>query len=424
VWGRYEGTDPIVLFFSGHVYPKGAQLAHQLRRLLGDSLFWAGMHRFLVDNAYRPVTTPDYAVAMEQTCQCDLDWFFDQWAYGIGYPQVTFTRHWDAPTKTLHVTVAQTQRVDSLHPLFRFPVTLRVITADSVVRQQIMVSKASETFAVAVPSEPLSFRFDEGGWLLGTVTGDLSGAELAQMAAHDLDVRGRDWALRALATVHDSTAQAARRFVVLSEHQAELRQLALEAMGGDSSDATRAVLRSALRDPDGSVRGAALDALAALDQPVAAAAATAMWASDPSDAARQAALGVVARAQGPEALTLLVAAAGPDQPLGTRFRTISYLRRIHDPRALDALERLTASTEDRNIRTSGLGALAANDSARATAVALRLIADPDPLFASTAVRIAARVGGAAARARLQQALAQEKRVFVRLAIQQALAPRP
>jgi hypothetical protein len=33
------------------------------------------------------------------------------------------------------------------------------------------------------------------------------------------------------------------------------------------------------------------------------------------------------------------------------------------------------------------------------------------------------VGGAAARARLQQALAQEKRVFVRLAIQQATTPR-
>ena len=423
VWGRYEGTDPIVLFFSGHVYPKGAQLAHQLRRLLGDSVFWAGMHRFLVDNAYRPVTTPDYAVAMEKTCHCDLDWFFDQWAYGIGYPQVTFARHWDAASKTLHVTVAQTQPVDSVHPLFRFPVTLRVITRDSVVRHEIMVSQASEIFAVPLPSEPLSFRFDEGGWLLGTVSGDLSGPELAQMAEHDLDVRGRDWALRQLATAHDSTAQAARRFVVLSEHQAELRHLALQAMGSDSSAATRAVLRSALRDPEGMVRGAALAALAALDQPTAAAAAAQMYATDPSDAARQAALGVVARAQGAGALDLLVAAVGPDQPIGTRFTAVGYLRRLHEPRALDALERLTANTEDRNIRTAGLSGLAASgDSARAATVALRLIADPDPLFASSAVRVAARVGGAAARAQLQQALAREQRVFVRFAIQQALAP--
>jgi aminopeptidase N len=423
VWGRYEGTDPIVLFFSGHVYPKGAQLAHQLRRLLGDSLFWAGMHRFLVDNAYKPVTTPDYAVAMEKTCNCDLDWFFDQWAYGVGYPQVTFTRHWDAPSRTLHVTVAQTQPVDSVRPLFRFPVTLRVITRDSVVRQQITVSKASETFAVSLPSEPLSFRFDEGGWLLGTVAGDLSVPELARMAEHDLDARGRDWALRALATAHDSTAQAARRFVVLSEHMAELRQLALEAMGADSSPATRAVLRAALRDPDGVVRAGALGALAALDHAGAVAAATALYPNDPSDAVRQSALTVIAEAQGPDALDLLIAATAPDQPLGTRGTAVPFLSRIHDPRALDALERLTASTEDRNVRSAGLRALAASgDSARAASVALRLIADPDPLFASAAVRVAGRVGGAAAKATLAQALPKEPRVFVRLAIQQMLTP--
>src|SRR5437773_1467974 len=80
VWGEYSGTDPIALFFSGHVYPKGAQVVHQLRRLLGDSLFWAGLHRFLTDNAHRSVTTADFAVAFERVCRCDLDWFFDQWA--------------------------------------------------------------------------------------------------------------------------------------------------------------------------------------------------------------------------------------------------------------------------------------------------------------------------------------------------------
>ncbi|MFN8652582.1 MAG: M1 family aminopeptidase [Gemmatimonadales bacterium] len=418
VWGQYQGTDPIVLFFSGHVYPKGAQLAHQLRRLLGDSLFWAGMHRFLVDNAYHPVTTPDYAAAMEQTCHCDLDWFFDQWAYGIGYPRVAFARHWDAAAKTLHVTVTQTQPVDSVHPLFRFPVTLRVITRDSVVRREIMVSRASETFAVALPAEPLSFRFDEGGWLLGTVAGDYSEAELATMAAHDLDVRGRDWAIRALADRHDSTAQAARRLVVLSEHMPELRELALEAMQADSSAATRQVLRSALRDPAGAVRAAALQDLGQLDVAAAAPAADTMYRTDPSDAARQGALAVIGRARGGAALDLLLEAAGPDQPLGLRFTALTYLGTIHEPRALDGIERLTASSENRNLRMAALNTLAASgDSARAAAVALRLASDPDPLFAVSAVRVAGRVGGPAAKAQLKAALPKETRVFVRQAIQ-------
>ncbi|HWA58374.1 MAG TPA: M1 family aminopeptidase [Gemmatimonadales bacterium] len=417
VWGQYEGTDPITLFFSGHVYPKGAQLAHQLRRLLGDSLFWAGMHRFLVDNAYQPVTTPDYAVAMEKTCRCDLDWFFDQWAYGIGYPRVSFTRHWDAAARRLHVTVTQTQPVDSLHPLFRFPVTLRVITGDSVVRKQIMVSRASETFAVELPSEPLSFRFDEGGWLLGTVAGDYTEPELATMAAHDLDVRGRDWAIRALAERHDSTAQAARRLVVLNEYMPELRALALEAMGADSSAATRSVLRSALRDPAGAVRAAALQDLVRLDPAGAAPVADTMYRTDPSDAARQGALAVIGEARGAAALDLLLDASNPDHPLGTRFTALTCLSRLHGARAFDGIERLTANTENRNLRIAALNALAASgDSTRAAAVALRLVSDPDPLFAVAAVRVAGRVGGEAAKARLKRALPKETRVFVRQAI--------
>ncbi len=428
VWGKYQGTDPIALFFSGHVYPKGAQLAHQLRRLLGDSLFWAGMHRFLVDNAYQPVTTADYAIAMEKTCNCDLDWFFDQWAYGIGYPKVQFARHWAASLKTLHVIVTQTQPIDSLHPVFQFPATIRVITRDSVVRRQIMVRHQTDTFAIALPSEPVSFRFDEGGWLLGTVTGDLSEAELSQMAKHDLDIRGRRWALGGLESSHDSVAADARRFVVLNEHSEWLREVALRQMPGDPPGGidSRAVAAAALRDPAPDVRAQALRTIAAFDSIAggkgdALTAATAMYSTDPSNGVRQAALGIIAKARGKDALDLLVAASGPDQPIQSRFGAIQLLSKMRDPKSLAALERLTATTEDRNIRTLGLNGLAeTGDSARATSVALSLIGDYDPLFAAAAVRVVGRFGGAAGKAKLREAQKKETRVLVRGAMEQAL----
>ena len=179
VYGDAKGRDPIQLFFSGHIYPKGAQLAHQLRRLLGDSVFWAGMHRFLTDNAYKPVETADYAIAMEKTSGRDLDWFFDQWAYGIGYPKVQLTREWNAGAKTLTITLRQTQKIDATHPFFRFPATVRIVTRDSVVRHEIMATEQNQKFVIALPSAPITFRFDEGGWLLGTVQdgSDAGGAE-------------------------------------------------------------------------------------------------------------------------------------------------------------------------------------------------------------------------------------------------------
>jgi len=423
VWGKYQGNDPIALFFSGHVYPKGAQLAHQLRHLLGDQVFWAGMHRFLSDNAYQPVTTADYAVAMEKTCNCDLDWFFDQWAYGIGWPKVEFRRHWAANLKTLHLIVSQTQPIDSLHPVFQFPATVRVITRDSVIRQQVFIHHQTDTFAIALPSEPLSFRFDEGGWLLGTVKGDLSVAELADEAKHDLDIRGRRWAIGELEGNADPVAVETRRFVALNDHTEWLREVATRMMARDSNPETRAVVVAALRDPEPQVRNQALQTLTSLDSAQGLTAATALYTTDPNDDVRNTALAVIAARRGKDALPLLLAAVGPEQTANRRFTAMNFLAHIRDPQSEDALERTTATVEDRFIRQSALQSLATTgDSARATALALKLIPDYDPLFAVTAVQVVGQVGGDAGKARLRDAMKKETRVFVKAAMEKALAP--
>jgi HEAT repeat protein len=106
-----------------------------------------------------------------------------------------------------------------------------------------------------------------------------------------------------------------------------------------------------------------------------------------------------------------------------RANAASLLGRIRDTRSEDALELMTATTEDRNLRTGALNALAATgDSTRASTLARRLIGDYDPLFAAAAVRVLARTGGEAGKAQLREAMAHESRVYVRLAMQQALTP--
>ncbi len=421
VWGEYEGNDPVALFFSGHVYPKGAQVAHQLRRLLGDSLFWAGMHRFLVDNAYRPVTTPDFADAFEKTCRCDLGWFFDQWAYGIGYPKVHFTRRWDPDRRILTFSVTQVQRIDQRHPVFRFPVTIRITTRDSIVRHDITVSRPSQVLAIPLPSAPLAVRFDEGGWLLGTVTGDYTTTELAVMAEHDLDFSARNWALQELGAASDTIAVAARRMIALNEHVAWLRRRALAQLADDSSDATRAVVRAALRDQDPDVRAQALVTLNTLE-PRAARDAAAAYAADPSDAVRARALEIMARVDGAAALPALLHAAAADHPLRLRIAAMRGLTGRHDSAAVDALDAMTAPTESRELRTAALTALGATDSARAVSAATRALEDPDPLFAVEGVQVLARLGSSADRAHLEAAATTDSRASVRAAIRTALGP--
>ncbi len=380
------------------------------------------MHRFLVDNAYKATTTKDYADAMEKTCHCDLGWFFDQWAYGIGYPQLDVTRRWDPAARVLHVTIRQMQPTDSTRPLFRFPTTIRVITADSVVRDSVMVlAEKTQTFDIRLPSAPLSFRFDERGWLLGTVHTDQTPDELAYMAEHDLDTSARNWALRALSQSQDTAAVYARRFIVLNELMPDLRAEALRQMAHDSTPQAITIVRSALRDPDASVRSQALVRLASLDPAGVADTALAMYHQDISSGTRATALRVYATLSGPSALATVVEASGPVHALSVRFTAAALLPRMDAPSAEEALERLTDPSEVRELRMAALrGLFASGDTARALAAGTRGLTDYDPLYSQAAVRSLAQLGTPEAQAALRAALTTETRVHVKAAIEQAL----
>ena len=294
-----------------------------------------------------------------------------------------------------------------------------------MVRREIMVTKQSETFSLPLPGEPLTFRFDEGAWLLGTVTTDQTPAELAELARHDLEWGARNWALRQLANSTDSAAVAARRFILLNEASGTLRAVAVSQMAKDKSAAGIDAVRSALRDPDSGVRATALMTLLQLDTTAATAAAQAMLKSDPNDAARTTALAAYARGAGAAAVPELIAATAVGLPMGFRATAAAYLGRLKDPRGADALERLTASSEPRDLRVGALHALTQlADTAHAVAVATKGIGDYDPLYAVQAVQVLGRIGGTAGRATLERAQTGEKRVTVKAAIAQALKPQP
>lgn len=421
VLGEKPGVDPITLFFSGHVYPKGAQVAHQLRRLLGDSVFWAGMQRFLTDNAYKPVETADFAAAMEKVSGQDLDWFFDQWAYGIGYPKVRVAREWNAGARTLTLTVSQTQTIDSTHPFFRFPATVRIVTRDSVVRREIMVTEQHQHFVLSLPEEPVTFRFDEGGWLLGRVTTDQTPEELGELAKHDLEFAARFWALSALDSSKTAAARDARRFIALNEPSENLRSEAIRQIGLRDAEGSRDVLLAALGDPSGEVRGRAICALAIGDTAAVQAEAVRLITTDPSYQTQVQALSVYDPSRAPEGTGLLVDLIKNGGSLRVQAAAAERLGLKPDEAGLSALESMTDVGKPRDYREEGLELLAGwPDKTRAIAVATRYLNDGDPLFASEAVRTLARIGGDAGKTTLTAALAREKRVTVRAAINQAL----
>lgn len=148
-------------------YNKGGAVVHMLREQVGDAAFWKGINAYLNKHKLANVESSDLQKAMEEASGQDLGWFFDQWVYGTGFPKLSVTQAWNARTKTLSLTVTQTQKASSLTPsAFKLPMkvsflgqTGKDVVADSV--QEINVGKRTETFTFKLDRKPKALVFDK-----------------------------------------------------------------------------------------------------------------------------------------------------------------------------------------------------------------------------------------------------------------------
>lgn len=76
------------IFDSRLSYIKGSHLLYMLRWILSDSVFFKGMKSYLNDTsiAYGFATTKDFQRNLEKVSGVNLDYFFNDWFYGQGYP--------------------------------------------------------------------------------------------------------------------------------------------------------------------------------------------------------------------------------------------------------------------------------------------------------------------------------------------------
>jgi aminopeptidase N len=79
--------------FNGNLsYAKGAMVLHQLRWLLGDSLFFGSIKSYLNDESlkYRFARTVDLIKHFDKVTGKSYQSYFDEWIYGSGYPNYFF----------------------------------------------------------------------------------------------------------------------------------------------------------------------------------------------------------------------------------------------------------------------------------------------------------------------------------------------
>lgn len=151
-----DDTTDVNRIFSGRLsYDKGAAVIHTLRHIIqNDSLFFAALRSYLQTYGFDVATTPQFQQVVEQVTGLNLQFFFDEWIYGEGYP--IYTVRWNHDGSNLVMEITQATSMPSVTPLFTTPIEFKVLRTqgDTVIR--IAQTQNTETFVI-----PLS----------GTVTG-------------------------------------------------------------------------------------------------------------------------------------------------------------------------------------------------------------------------------------------------------------
>lgn len=267
--------EPLELFFSGHIYPKGATVLQMLRHQLGDSLFWHAMHVYTASHMYQNVTTDDLRRSFEQATGRNFKPFFDQWVYGAGFPVFQVTSSYDSAANRLTLHAVEVQPRDSLTGYFDTDVDVDVLTEGVPVRATMSVRNGSGDLMMMLPAgaRPRAIEWNRGHWILALSDFPRSTAMLDYQLSHSDDVTSRAEAVELLRTRTDQPAAAhAIATAATSDAFWAMRQLAVESLTAFAADsAARRAISAALSDKDARVRQSVAVALAKFPGPDVAA---------------------------------------------------------------------------------------------------------------------------------------------------------
>ena len=280
--GTAQGHDPdLVRFtydsreemFDGISYNKGGAILRYLNTLIGDAAFDRAMNIYLTRNALHSAEAHNWRMAVEEATGQDWNWFFNQWYYHAGHPELKVMYNYDDSLQKLTVSVSQSQS-DSLY-MFRLPLKAAVIYGNekTVVDWNITARKDSFTYAYKNGVKPVIIP-DYTHVLPGTVRDIKKSPQwIVQLLQGDDYISKRLAISAAGKQISDSGSQALLD-LALNDSMASIRRAALGQLTKASSDKYRKrwtpkVMEMATGDKNIQVRAEAYDVLGDWKAPAA-----------------------------------------------------------------------------------------------------------------------------------------------------------
>lgn len=152
-----------------NTYDKGSVVLNMLRYNIGDDNFWKAMNLYVTRHQHTPVVTKNLLDAVNETVNSnnmlakpeDYSWFFEEWIYKAGQPEIQASYTYDDGTKEFVLTAKQIQRMDS-SSVFKTQFPVLIITKDGVVDVKVNTGQQSSEYKTKLSSKPLCVIFNPG----------------------------------------------------------------------------------------------------------------------------------------------------------------------------------------------------------------------------------------------------------------------
>ncbi|MFZ0432920.1 MAG: M1 family metallopeptidase [Candidatus Acidiferrales bacterium] len=365
-------TDPMQMF-DAITHQKGAAVLDMLRYLVDgaeaashpasqkEPLFRA-LHHYLVSHRAQTADTAGLVEAIRSATGQELDWFFREWVFLAGHPDYRVEASYDSTKKTEKLTVAQTQQVGAMTPVFDMPIELAFYGADGEGKQiQVRDNLPQQEFDVPLDFKPQWVDFDPEDFIDKTLQFEQPLDALIAEAEKDPSMMSRLWATEQLGSdkgVETSVRTAALVKALGADRFYGVRAAAAASLGNTGTERAKAALLCALQQPDSRVRAAVIEALEnySNDQTVYSALVNALH-SDISYAVEAAAAQTLGKSGVAEAFDVLQAEAASGPEVHVMQATLSALAATKDPRAAAILFAQAQPGIPEPIRLSALAAL-------------------------------------------------------------------
>ncbi|MBL7781443.1 MAG: DUF3458 domain-containing protein [Saprospiraceae bacterium] len=255
------GYDDRESMFDAHSYNKGGAILHMLRNQVGDDAFFTALQRYLKKNELTDVEAHELRLAFEDVTGQDLNWFFNQWFFSAGHPNLDINYGWDETTKKATVTISQIQEGENVPRIFDLPLNVDIYDASGkVTHQTIRLTKRNQTFTFDAPTRPALVNTDADRALLAVKRDNHKPEEWAYMYRHVPQFLARWEALEALAdNKSDLAAQVFEE--ALKDGFYGIRQKALQHVDPAKPSVLAAVAQIAEKESEPGVKATAIQIL-------------------------------------------------------------------------------------------------------------------------------------------------------------------